>query len=372
MVRALADHLLSGDMPRSRLLSLLLLAVLFYLLSAPFLFPGARSMNVAATICVFLVLVASFDLLIGYCGTVSFAHAMFYGVGAYAVAIALHHGGPSWSALGLGAAAGIAIAALLSALLALVSLRVKAIFYTMTTLAAAAAFGALVLRMTELTGGDDGRNFRLPRELTPAFELFENEVFGVVVSGKLLTYYLVLGVALLLFLLMLRVVNSRFGRVLESIRENEFRAEAIGYRTLAYRLAVNALAAAIAAAAGVLMAVWLRYVGPQTTVGFNVMLNLLLMVVIGGLGTLYGAVVGVVVFTLAENYVRIGLQGLSHATESIPLLSHLLHPDRWLLWFGVIFVLSVYFFPSGIVGRLRERARAGTGTPVASPPRPVR
>jgi len=357
MLKTLGEHVLSGDTPRSRVLSVLLLGVLFYVLTAPFLFPGARSLNVAVTICVFLVLVASFDLLIGYCGTVSFAHAMFYGIGAYAVAIALHDQGPTWTALAIGAAAGITTAAVLSALLALVSLRVKAIFYTMTTLAAAAAFGALVLRLTELTGGDDGRNFRLPRVLTPGFELFENEVFGTVINGKLLTYYLVLALAGVLFLLMLRVVNSRFGRVLESIRENEFRAEAIGYRTLAYRLAANALAAAIAAAAGVLMAMWLRYVGPQTTVGFNVMLNILLMAVIGGLGTIYGAVLGVVVFTVAENYVRLVLQAASHATESIPLIAHLLHPDRWLLWFGLIFVLSVYFFPSGIVGKLRERSR---------------
>jgi branched-chain amino acid transport system permease protein len=121
-------QLLSGDFPRSRLLGLLLVAVMLYLASAPFLFSGARSLNVAATICVFLVLVASYDLLLGYCGIVSFAHAMFYGIGAYGVAIALHKLGPSWSSLAIGAVAAIALSALLSLLMALVSLRVKAIF----------------------------------------------------------------------------------------------------------------------------------------------------------------------------------------------------------------------------------------------------
>jgi len=349
MLKQLASHLLSDDLPRSRLLTTLLLLVLAYVLSAPFLFPGARSLNVAVTICVFLVVVASFDLLLGYSGMVSFAHAMFYGIGAYGVAIALHFMGPRWGAVLAGTAGALAVSALLAMLMALISLRVKAIFYTMTTLAVASAFGALVLRSTALTGGDDGRNFSLPEALTPGFTLLDNEVFGVSVNGKLVTYYLILGCALLLFLLMLRIVNSRFGRVLEAMRENEFRAEAIGYRTLGYRLAINT-------AAGVLMALWLRYVGPQTTVGFNVMLNILLMAVIGGLGTVYGAVLGVVLFTVAENYLQLLLKAASGALSGLPLLAHLFEPDRWLLWFGLLFVLAVYFFPSGVVGKLRERA----------------
>jgi len=354
------NQLLSGDPPRSRLLGVLLIAVVLYLATAPFLFSGARSLNVAATICVFLVLVASYDLLLGYCGIVSFAHGMFYGLGAYGVAIALHKLGPTWSAVAVGAVAAIAISALLSLLIALVSLRVKAIFYTMTTLAVAAAFGALVLRMSSLTGGDDGRNFRLPEMLTPGFRLFEHDVLGTAITGKVLAYYLVFACSVLLFLMMLRVVNSRFGRVLEAIRENEFRAEAIGYRTLLYRLAANCLAAVLATCAGILMALWLRYVGPQTTVSFTVMLNILLMCVIGGLGTMYGAMIGVAIFVVAENYIQVGLQSLSQGMSSMPLLANLFHPDRWLLWFGTVFVLSVYFFPTGIVGKLREqRMRLG-------------
>ncbi|CAN7766543.1 branched-chain amino acid ABC transporter permease [Variovorax sp. LjRoot175] len=351
------NQLLSGDLPRSRLLSALLVLVVAYLATAPFLFSGARSLNVAATICVFLVLVASFDLLLGYCGVVSFAHAMFYGIGAYGVAIAMHKLGPTWGAMLVGAVAGLAVSLVLSLVIALVSLRVKAIFYTMMTLAVAAAFGALVTRMSGLTGGDDGRTFRLPEALTPGFRVFESQVFGTTINGKVLTYYLIFFTAALLFLLMLRVVNSRFGRVLEAIRENEFRAEAIGYRTLFYRVAVNCLAAALATCAGILMALWLRYVGPQTTVGFNVMLNILLMAVIGGLGTVYGAIVGVALFVVAENYLQSWMGSMSTSLVSVPLLAKLFHPDRWLLWFGTVFVLSVYFFPSGIVGKLRSSTK---------------
>jgi branched-chain amino acid transport system permease protein len=358
MLNALASHLFSDDLPRSRTLTLLLLGVLAFVATAPFLLPGARSLNVGVTICVFLVLVGSFDLLLGYSGMVSFGHAMFYGIGAYGVGIALHLMGPTWSAVLAGVSAAFAVSALLSIVMALVSLRVKAIFYTMTTLAVAAAFGALVLRVNGLTGGDDGRNFRVPELLSPGFQLFESPVLGLTVNGKIITYYLVMTAAIALFLLMLRIVNSRFGRVLEALRENEFRAEAIGYRTLAYRMGINTIAALIATAAGVLMALWLRYVGPQTTVGFNVMLNILLMAVIGGLGTVYGSVLGVVLFVVAENYLQLLLKtlGASLAGLGLPVLAHLFDPDRWLLWFGLVFVLAVYFFPTGIVGRLRERA----------------
>src|SRR5258705_13816691 len=104
------DTLLSSDLPRSRMLTVFLLAALTYLVIAPFAFPGGRSLNVAATICVLAVLTASFDLLLGYCGVISFAHAMFYGIGAYGVAIASKHLGPTWSALAIGVAGGGAVA----------------------------------------------------------------------------------------------------------------------------------------------------------------------------------------------------------------------------------------------------------------------
>lgn len=343
---------LSDDTPRSRVLAALLLVLLGFLLLAPYLSGGARVLNTAVTIAVFTVLAASFDLLIGYCGIVSFAHAMFYGIGAYGVAIAATRLGAGWHSLLLGALAGVVVAGVVAVFVALVSLRVKAIFYTMTTLAVASAFGALVLRMTQLTGGDDGLTFGVPQALSPSAQHL-----GGWLSGTQLTYYIIIGTALGLFLGMLRLVNSRFGTVLKAIRENEFRAEALGYSTLRYRLVVNIVAAMLAAAAGALMALWLRYVGPQTTVGFNVMLNVLLMCVIGGLGTLYGAAIGVVVFVVGENYLQLFLAKLHPFVADIPILADLVSPERWLLIFGTVFVLAVYFFPTGVVGRLRAWAK---------------
>ncbi|MBO9645429.1 MAG: branched-chain amino acid ABC transporter permease, partial [Pseudacidovorax sp.] len=105
--------------------------------------------------------------------------------------------------------------------------------------------------------------------------------------------------------------------------------------------------------AGALLAIWLRYNGPDTSLSFEIMVDVLLIVVIGGMGTIYGAVIGVTLYIVAENYLQSLMAGLSGALAAAPLLAKLFHPDRWMLWFGLVFVLSVYFFPSGVVGRLR-------------------
>jgi branched-chain amino acid transport system permease protein len=350
------QRLLSHDTPRSRLLGAALLLILLGLALAPFLFPGSKALGVAAKMLVFIVLVASYDLLLGYTGIVSFAHTMFFGIGAYGVAIASTRLGEGWAAVAVGGAAALAVSLALSLLIGLFSLRVKAIFYAMITLAVASAFQTLASQLSDFTGGEDGLSFKNPTLLSPSFEPFEAPFLGVSVDGKLLTYYLLFVAALLLFLAMLRIVNSPFGRVLQAIRENDFRAEAIGYRTVVYRTASNVLAALFACLAGALLALWLRYTGPDTTLSFEIMLDILLIVVIGGMGTLYGAVVGSVVFVFAQNYLQDALKWAGHGLEGVPVVSALVSPDRWLLWLGLLFVLSVYHFPSGVVGRLRALA----------------
>lgn len=348
------SRLLSQDLPRSRILAILLLAILIGLVITPFAFPGAKTLNVAAKILIFIVLVASYDLLIGYTGIVSFAHTMFFGIGAYGIAIASNKWGASWSSLAIGAALAVVISLLLSLLIGLLSLRVRAIFYAMITLAIASAFLTLASQLSDFTGGEDGITFKLPELLAPSSQFFSAPVLGITIDGKILTYYLVLVAALVLFLVMLRIVNSPFGRVLQAIRENDFRAEAIGYKTVIYRTLSNVLASGFATLAGCLLAIWLRYNGPDTSLSFEIMLDVLLIVVIGGMGTLYGAVIGSVLFLLAQSYLQDLMKVASEATQSVPMLSALLSPDRWLLWLGILFVLSVYYFPSGVVGKLRS------------------
>jgi branched-chain amino acid transport system permease protein len=350
-------NLVSGDLPRSRILAAMLVAILAALALAPFLFPGTRPLDVAAKVRVFMLLVASYDLLLGYTGIVSFAHTMFFGIGGYGVAIALTRMEPGWAAIAAGTAAAVAVSLVLSFLIGLFSLRVKAIFFAMITLAVASFFAILASQLSELTGGEDGITFKVPELLRPATRLLEEPFLGAVIGGRLITYYLVFGASLALFLVLLRVVNSPFGRVLLAIRENEFRAEALGYRTVIYRTVANCLGAVAASLAGVLYALWLRYNGPNTTLDFAIMVDILLMVVIGGMGTMYGAVIGAAIFVVAQNYLQDAMKAFSESLQGIPLLPDLFHPDRWLLWLGVLFVLSVYYFPHGIVGQLRAKAK---------------
>jgi branched-chain amino acid transport system permease protein len=350
---ALLSRVLSGDLPRNRVLTVVLVAIVAALAFAPFIFPGAKALNVAAKICIFIVLVASFDLLLGYTGIVSFAHTMFFGIGAYGVAIGLTRLGPSWPAVGAGVAAALGLSLALSLVIGLFSLRVKAIFYAMITLAVASAFQTLASQLSELTGGEDGLNFKVPEMLSPGFSLSDAPFLGVSLDGKLISYYLLFAVTVLLFLVMLRIVNSPFGRVLQAIRENAFRAEALGYPTVVYRTASNVLSAGFATLAGALLALWLRYNGPDTSLSFEIMIDILLMVVIGGMGTMYGAVIGASLFIVAQNYLQDLMKLASNAAAGLPLLPDLVHPDRWLLWLGILFVVSVYRFPSGIVGKLR-------------------
>ncbi|PSO30604.1 branched-chain amino acid ABC transporter permease [Bradyrhizobium sp. MOS002] len=355
--------ILSGDPPKSRVLTLVLVLIILALVATPFLFPGAKALNVAAKICVFAALVASYDLLLGYTGSVSFAHTMFYGIGSYAIAIALYGMGPNWGAVATGIVVGLPLAALLALAIGLFSLRVAAIFFAMITLAVASAFQVLASQLSWLTGGEDGRSFQLPELLRPGTVLISKNLMGFEVNGRILTYYLVFAVSALMILALLRVVNSPFGRVLQAIRENRFRAEALGFRTVFHLSYANCIAALVAAGAGILNALWLRYAGPDTSLSFSIMLDILLMVVIGGMGTIYGAIIGATIFILAQNYLQalMGVAAKAASEAGLPLLPGLLHPDRWLLWLGLLFIASVYFFPTGVVGRLRNPGDKSAG-----------
>jgi len=321
-------RILSGDLPRSRVLAILLIIIAIGLVAAPLVFPGARSLNVAAKVAVFVLLVASYDLLLGYTGIVSFAHTMFFGIGGYGIGIAAARLGATWGNLALGLVASLALTLAIALVIGLLSLRVRTIFFAMITLAVAAFFQILASQLSDFTGGEDGLNFRLPALL----------------QNRLVCYYLVLALSAALFLVLLRIVNSPFGRVLQSIRENEFRAEALGYRTVLYRTTANCLGALFAALAGALYALWLRYTGPDTTLSFAIMIDLLLMVVIGGMGTLYGAVIGAFAFVLVQEF--FSYQDIFGE-----------YAKRWQLAMGGFIVLVVLLLPQGLAGLLDRLGR---------------
>lgn len=362
------NTIFSGDLPRSKLLTAILLVIVAGLFLAP-LFGGDKAMGAGAKICIFIILVASFDLLLGYTGILSFAHTMFFGIGAYGVAmISSDPGeyvlgslamGKGWGSVALGALLAVLLSALLALFISIFSLRVRTIYFAMITLSVAVAVQHFCFTHTEMTGGEDGINFPVPDMLNPATKFAEPlEIFGMKLAfdGMLVAYMLVFFAALVLFLIMLRIINSPFGRVLQCIRDNEFRAAAIGYRVVWYRAGSSIIGAVIACLAGCLYALWMRYQGPGATMGFNIMMDILFMVVIGGMATMYGAVIGATIMLIAQNYLQDLLKLVQSEVEGVPIVSGLLHPDRWLLWMGIFFILVVYNFPWGIVGKLRMRA----------------
>lgn len=329
-------------------------AVAVVFLLVPVLSPSFQAVDLALKIALFGALAASYDVLIGYTGIVSFGHAMFFGLGAYSVALALKKlGDPTYGTLILGVLAGIGLAALLSLAVSAFSLRVKAIFYAMVTLAFAEFAFILAMQLTPLTGGEDGVSPRLPGVLDVAYS---GRVLGVPVSGRLLAYYLVLLGCIALFALMRRFVRSPLGHTLQAIRDNALRVEALGIPTFRFQVAASGFASAVAAALGAGYAIWVRYVNPESALGIPIMLDILLMVVIGGIGTLHGGVVGAALLVTARTLLP-DLRGLAAALMPGSELALRL-ADRWLLYFGVAFILVVFFFPRGVLGTLRARGQA--------------
>lgn len=317
----------------------------------PFIMPSFRVMDVMAKIMIFTVVVASFDLLLGYTGILSFAHGMFFGIGAYSLALILYWAKtPAWYHIILAAAISIVVTMVISLLIAFFSLRVKAIFFAMLTLALAEFAHILGVQWTSLTGGEDGISFTLPGIFN--FSAVMGTIFNVPLNGRLAVYYLILLLAVLLFASMLLFIRSPLGRVLKAIRENEERTIALGYQTFQYQTVSIMFSACISSMGGLLFAMWLCYVNPDSVFHTAVMVNILLMVLIGGMGTLYGSMIGAGFFIVTENWLPGLLKSLAGLSPENLFLAKM--ADRWQLYFGILFVLVVIFFPKGVIGTLRQ------------------
>jgi len=328
------------------------IALLALFLLIPFLAPSYKTVDLALKIIIFASLVASFDILLGYTGILSFGHGMFFGIGAYCVAFLIgKYGDPSYTNLILGMLLAVLVATVLALLISFISLRVKAIFFAMVTLALAELAIVLANKLSGFTGGEDGISISMPGIFSVAFNA--GSFLGVDISGRLLTYYLIFFVSLGLFLLMLRFIHSPLGRVLQAIRDNEQRAEALGYQTFIFQAISITFGCIVATITGGLYAMWVGYVNPESCLEvMAIMLNVLLMVIIGGMGTLYSGIVGAAFLLITQTF----LPDLQHvALEIFPnaVILHLIL-ERWLLLFGILFVLVVIFFPKGVIGSIRE------------------
>ena len=344
------DRIVERNTRFTRLTFWVQIALVLLLLISPML-SSFRVMDAAAKIMIFTVVVASYDLILGYTGLLSLAHAMFFGVGAYSVALLCYHSGtPSWYHLILAVILSVSLSIILAVILAFFSLRTKAIFFAMLSLALADFFHILGITWSDLTLGEDGITFGLPGVLNVNWPGVD--FLGIHWDPRRLTYYLIMIASVMLFLVLLRFVRSPLGRVLKSIRDNEQRSTALGFRSFHYQLVSIVFGSAVASLGGILYALWLRFVDPDSVLGVFSMVDYLLMVIIGGLGTLYGSIIGVAFFITTQSWLPDILKSFSEFFPDVEIMARL--ADRWMAFLGLLFILAILLFPKGVVGTVRD------------------
>lgn len=291
------------------------------------------------------ILAMSYNLLFGFTGVVSFGHALFFGLGGYIVGLFLEYTDlPNGTALLLGTFLVVVVCATLSVLIGLVSLRLRGVYFAIFTLAVAEMFFIYFGRLA-LTKAEDGFAIsELPTWLDPA-------------QNRLNVYYLALVLFALTFAFIQRLVNSPTGAVFKAIRENEDRAQSIGFNTLTFKLLSIAIAGTLAGLAGILQILLNKKVGPEL-LGVSYTVDPLLMTIIGGVGTFIGPVVGASSLHLLDTILRDRTFVLGSSVFKVS--------DYWGLLLGSVFILVVIIFPQGIVGtwtQRRARRRAARAAP---------
>jgi branched-chain amino acid transport system permease protein len=271
------------------------------------------------------------NLILGYGAMVSFGHAMYIGIGAYAVGILTFHGvGSGWAHL----AAALAVGGVVALAVGAICLRTSGMAFIMITLAFAQMLFFLGVSLRDY-GGDDGLQIATRSD----FGLFS-------LDNPTVLYYLTYGFLVAVLFLMWRLVHSRFGMVLRGCKSNERRMKALGFPTLRYKLAAYVISALVCVLAGVLLGNLTRFVAPAY-MAWTVSGELIVMIVLGGLGTLMGPVIGAAALLLLEEVLsslKTGIDGLDQ------LIS-----QHWLALIGLFIVLVVLVLKQGLYGRLVAR-----------------
>ncbi len=303
--------------------SLPVLALLLALPLAAYSVGDTFYVGLATRVLVFALAASSLNLILGFGGMVSFGHAAFLGIGAYSVAILMQNGiASAWIAWPL----AILLTALVSLLIGWISLRTQGVYFIMITLAFAQMLYYLIISL-KAYGGDDGLSLAARSSVG----------WGVDLSSDVHLYYLSLGALAMAMVFMVRLLNARFGHALQAIRENEVRMTALGFAVFRYKLAAFTLAGAVAGLAGVLFANLNGFVSPAM-MQWSQSGMLMMMVILGGVGHLYGGVIGAIAFLLLEEF-------LSHYTM------------HWQLGLGAVLLAVVLFAPNGITSLLKHKAR---------------
>jgi branched-chain amino acid transport system permease protein len=295
-------------------------AVLVLLAVGPPFFPPFLLTLMTQTL-IYAIVAMSLDLVLGYTGLSSLGHAAYLGLGAYSVGIlATQYRAGFWTTL----VVGIVLAAVVAAIFGLVALRATGVYFLMITLALGMVVWGLANRWVSLTKGDNGIS-NVPRP-----DLGLPWSFNKAVPF----YYLVL-IGFALALLALRVVvRSPFGHTLVGIRESESRMRTLGYNVWLHKYVAFIISGAVAGFAGVLWAHYNGFVSPSD-LDLAVSIEILLMVALGGRGTLFGASVGAAVIVLLKNLVSV-------------------YTQRWLLLLGIVYIFTIRYAPDGIVGALKQ------------------
>jgi branched-chain amino acid transport system permease protein len=307
--------------------------------SGPLNSPG--TLQVLALCLVFGGVAVTYDLLFGFTGLLSFGHALYFAVGVYLVAIATTRWGWGFTeALLFTAAVGVVVPLALGAL----TLRVSGIAFAMVTLAFAQAGSILVEKNPyQWTGAEEG--------VSVAYQKLPAGLVGVVNTQNL--YWLALAYAVIVFAIVSWAVASSPGHVWQAIRENERRVEVLGLHPFTYKLGAFVLSSFLAVAGGVVYVLIIGGATPEVATA-NFTLTLLVMVVLGGTGTRWGALIGGIVYTFADQ--RLPAAASSHAVQQLPgvFRTPLSEP---LFVLGVIFILIVFFLPGGIAGLASRASR---------------
>jgi branched-chain amino acid transport system permease protein len=310
----------------ARAAALLLLAAAFAaLVLLPFV-ADKFYVQFATKLLVMAIFATSLNLLVGYAGLVSLGHAAFFGVAGYLLALVT----PQYEAASLWSSLAIAVggAALLAALIGALVLRTSGVYFIMATLAFAQML-YFVFHDTGLAGGSDGIYIYVrPVAAIAGWQPFDLENF-------LHLYFLVLSAFALVLLLLRTLVRSPFGHVIAGIRVNEHRMRALGYSTFRYKLVCFVIAGALAGLAGYLSALQFGVVNPDM-LGWHLSGSALMMVILGGMGTLFGPVLGAAAMMLLE----LGFQSLT---------------KHWQLLMGAVIVAVALALPRGLAGLLAAR-----------------
>src|ERR1700750_779305 len=281
----------------------------------------------AANILIYGLYALGFNLVYGYLGLLSFGHAALFGTGAYFCGIAIVHFGLPWyAAIALGIVGGL----LMSAIIGVLAIRTRGIYFAMVTMALSQCVYYMSYKAVDWTGGENGLR---------GINVHEINLFGLKLDflNPLTRYYVIAAFVIAAFFVLSRILAAPFGAVIEAVRENEARARASGYDVTTTRLITFVLSGGFCGLAGALQALHLSIV-PIEIMYYDTSGEVVMIALLGGMGTFFGPMIGAAVFLLLENLVS-------------------LWTVHWQLIVGAIFMICVLFFPAGIWGTLIQRIK---------------